>query len=498
MKALPLDRQVLAGFGVAMLLLIAIGSVSYLTTGRFLDSSREAVHRAELVAPLQRLLAFAYEVETAQRGFLFAGDPAYLAQRNDAIRAARATHAELSALAAGDPGLLERIARLEPIMEARFLRLEEVLDARRESPDQSKALVSQGSGRKEMASLSREINALAAEQHSLLRENAEAARGYGDRVFSIFFVALAAVLGLLLMLQHAIRREIAARQSAYSDLAQSQARQAELLRELQAANEELGNFAYVASHDLKAPLRAIGSLAHWISSDYGERFDEEGREQMGLLLSRVKRMDRLIDGILQYSRVGRVRETRSLVDLNELLDETVDLLAPPPQIAVRVGPLPALVIERTRAQQLFQNLIGNAIQYHDKPSGEIRVECERENGHWHFRVRDDGPGIEPRHWDRIFLMFQSLAPRDRTESTGLGLSLVKKIVEMHGGRIWVESKMHSGSTFHFTLPEAAERNGNDARVEQFDSPRRRRRSGRDDGAASVQGAEGHQPADPAQ
>src|SRR5690606_18140491 len=139
-------------------------------------------------------------------------------------------------------------------------------------------------------------------------------------------------------------------------------RQAQLVQELRGANEELSNFAYIASHDLKAPLRAIGSLSQWLSSDYADRFDDEGRSHMALLLSRVKRMDRLIDGILQYSRLGRVRETPSRVDLNALVDETVDLLAPPAHVAVHVGALPTLRLERTRAQQLFQNLLGNAIQ----------------------------------------------------------------------------------------------------------------------------------------
>lgn len=234
-----------------------------------------------------------------------------------------------------------------------------------------------------------------------------------------------------------------------------EARQAELMQDLKAANEELSNFAYVASHDLKAPLRAIGSLAQWLSTDYADRFDPEGREHMALLLSRVKRMDRLIDGILQYSRVGRVKETPTRVDLGALVGETVDLLAPPPHVAVTVGKLPTLEIERTRAQQLFQNLLSNAIKYMDKPRGQIDVECVAADGAWHFQVRDNGPGIERRHWDRVFQLFQSLSSRDSSESTGIGLSLVKKIVEMHGGRIWIDSEVGQGCTFHFTLPRAS-------------------------------------------
>ncbi|MCO5099487.1 MAG: ATP-binding protein [Burkholderiaceae bacterium] len=498
---MPLDRKVLLGFGFAALVVLVVGAVSYLTTSRFVGTSLQALRNAELVTPLKRVLAFTYETEAAQRSFLYTGERSALEQRNSAIESTRRTLDELRGLASDHPALLARIESLGPIVEARFRMLDEVLAARERSDEESRALIAAGVGRQQTTALAREVNAIADEQHAQLRANAEAARGWGNRVYSIFFVALAGAAALLLFLQHAIRREIAARQQAHAELAASEAKQATLLRELQSVNEELANFAYVASHDLKAPLRAIASLAQWISTDYADRFDDEGREQIALLLGRVKRMDRLIDGILQYSRVGRVRETRTVVDLDELVAETVDLLAPPPHVRVTVGKLPALMIERTRAQQLFQNLIGNAIQYMDKPEGEVSVGCERRADAWHFSVRDNGPGIEQRHFERIFQMFQSLAPRDRTESTGIGLSLVKKIVETYGGRVWVESTIGEGSLFRFTLPlsmaAASSKEPGSALDEQLDSPGRGRRSGRDDRASGVPRIEGHQPAGPA-
>jgi two-component system, LuxR family, sensor kinase FixL len=238
----------------------------------------------------------------------------------------------------------------------------------------------------------------------------------------------------------------------------SQRKQAEqenrqLLQELTSANEELTNFAYVVSHDLKAPLRGIGSLADWLATDYAEHFNDEGREHMRLLINRVHRMGALIDGILQYSRVGRVREARAPVDLNRMLADVVDLLAPPPHITVEVQPgMPTLVLEPTRLQQVFHNLVSNAIKYMDKPAGHVAVGWSAQGGEWRFTVSDNGPGIEARHFERIFQLFQTLAPRDRVESTGVGLALVKKIVEMYQGRVGVESVMGQGSTFWFTLP----------------------------------------------
>jgi two-component system sensor kinase FixL len=229
-----------------------------------------------------------------------------------------------------------------------------------------------------------------------------------------------------------------------------------LLQELSSANEELTNFAYVVSHDLKAPLRGIGSLADWLATDYADQFNDEGKEHMRLLINRVHRMGALIDGILQYSRVGRVREAHLPVDLNRLLAEVVDLLAPPAAVQVQVAPaLPVVVGEPTRLQQVFHNLISNAIKYMDKPQGLVQVGCEDGGAQWRFYVRDNGPGIEQRHFERIFQLFQTLAARDRVESTGVGLTLVKKIVEMYHGQIWLESEVGSGTTFWFTLPKPA-------------------------------------------
>ena len=231
-------------------------------------------------------------------------------------------------------------------------------------------------------------------------------------------------------------------------------RQSELFKELESANRELSDFAYVVSHDLKAPLRAIGSLASWISSDYADKFDEDGREQMSLLRGRVKRMHDLIDGILQYSRVGRTKEQKVEVDLDSLVREVIGLLSPPPHVRVTVeGTLPTVMCERTRMEQVFQNLLSNALKFMDKPEGDVRISCADRGDDWVFSVSDNGPGIEEKHFAKIFQIFQTLAPRDEVESTGIGLSVVKKTIEMYGGTVWVESTVGGGSTFFFSLPK---------------------------------------------
>jgi len=230
-------------------------------------------------------------------------------------------------------------------------------------------------------------------------------------------------------------------------------RKVQLIKEVESINQELNDFAYVVSHDLKAPLRAISTLASWISTDYKDKLDEEGQQQLGLMMQRVKRMHALINSILEYSRVGRVREKRIEVNMNDLVKEVVDMIVPPENITVTVeNELPTIVCEKTRIIQLFENLISNAIKFMDKPEGTIRIGSTVEDGHWKFSVADNGPGIEKEYFDKIFQMFQTLSPANGYESTGVGLTLVKKIVTMYGGKVWVESEVAQGSTFFFTLP----------------------------------------------
>lgn len=235
---------------------------------------------------------------------------------------------------------------------------------------------------------------------------------------------------------------------------QLEVEQAHLIHELQAANAELKSFAYMVAHDLKAPLRAISALADGIVVGQKERLDAEGQEHLRLLVQRVRRMDTLIDGMLHYSRTGWKQGALIAVDSYGQVQEVIDALSPPKHITITVAPsLPTVRAEKTALYQVFQNLIANAICYGDKPQGLIHVDCTDHGDSWCLSVADNGPGIEARHFERIFQLFQTLNARDRVESAGVGLAIVKKIVEQGGGRVWVESTPGIGSVFYFTLPK---------------------------------------------
>ncbi len=225
---------------------------------------------------------------------------------------------------------------------------------------------------------------------------------------------------------------------------------------LEAANKELQRFAHIISHDLKAPLRAIAKIAHWLVKDYAPSFDDNGKQMAEMLIGRVKRMDEMIDGILAYSRIGRIVKQTESVNLALLLPKIIDSLAPPPAITIEAAPdLPTIQGDATSIQQVFANLIGNAIKFMDKPQGNIRVQWEDAGADWLFSVTDNGPGIDPKYHEKIFQIFQTLRPRDEMENTGIGLAIAKKIVESSGGKIWLDSEEGRGSAFHFTLPKTS-------------------------------------------
>jgi PAS domain S-box-containing protein len=225
-----------------------------------------------------------------------------------------------------------------------------------------------------------------------------------------------------------------------------------LLKELESVNQELRDFAYIISHDLKAPLRSIGSLSDWLIQDYTEILDDEGKELLQLLKARIGRMHGLIEGVLQYSKVGRLKDEKEIVDINTVVAETIDLLDPPNNFEVKVDKnLPTVSYDRVRLQQVFQNLLSNAIKFLDKPKGLLEVIFKEDESFYYFSIKDNGPGIEDAYFPKIFQIFQTLRSKDDYESTGIGLSIVKRIVELNGGSISVSSEVGVGSTFSFTI-----------------------------------------------
>lgn len=274
----------------------------------------------------------------------------------------------------------------------------------------------------------------------------------GGAVVAISTSKLAARLAThdseLLAHQNKVRRALA-------DLAQALRERNRVQKDLERSNRDLDEFAYAASHDLRAPLRGISNLAHWVEEDLGTDLPASARKQLDLLRGRVNRMEALIDGILKYSRAGRVHEPPVEVDVEALVRESIELVAPPPGARVEIGPgMPRLLTERAQLQQVFLNLISNAIKHARRDDPVVRISVEEDGDMLRFEVADNGPGIPLQYQERVWGMFQTLSSRDQVEGTGIGLATVKKLVERRGGRVGISSEDGAGARFFFLWPRS--------------------------------------------
>jgi signal transduction histidine kinase len=228
-----------------------------------------------------------------------------------------------------------------------------------------------------------------------------------------------------------------------------------LNEELLRSNNDLQNFAYVASHDLQEPLRMVSSFSQLLLMQYGESLDDRAREYINFSVEGAKRMYDLLNGLLAYSRINTRAHEFTEVDLKEILElviHNLSLVIHERDAILQFRELPVVFADRTQMIQLFQNLTNNAIKFSvEKP--DILISTVEEKSHYVFSVNDKGIGIEPQYFERIFKIFQRLLPRDQYEGTGIGLAICRRIVERHGGRIWVESMPGKGSTFFFTIPK---------------------------------------------
>jgi PAS domain S-box-containing protein len=228
--------------------------------------------------------------------------------------------------------------------------------------------------------------------------------------------------------------------------------------ELARSNRELEDFTYVVSHDLKEPLRGIDAFSTFLVEDYGDKLDEQGRKYVSVLRDSARRMSALIEDLLMLSRIGRTRPEYVTVSVEPLLEDIrqdLSFTLEQKKVDLRIqSDLPTITYQPTHLKQVFQNLISNAVKFNDKPHRVVEIACREDDGVYTFSVRDNGIGIDERYHEKIFQIFQRLGRREDYEGTGAGLTICKKIVEAHGGKIWLESKVGEGSIFSFTIPKS--------------------------------------------
>jgi light-regulated signal transduction histidine kinase (bacteriophytochrome) len=257
---------------------------------------------------------------------------------------------------------------------------------------------------------------------------------------------------------YSVIRDVTDRRRAEQALRGSEEALAHKAEELARSNAELEQFAYVASHDLQEPLRMVASYVQLLARRYQGRLDPEADEFIAFAVDGAERMQTLIRDLLAYSRVGTQPVSLRPADCEEVLrqaERNLQRVIEESSARITRASLPVVVADGAQLVQLFQNLLHNAIKFRSRLEPRIHIEASRGDGEWLFSVRDNGVGMEPEFLERIFAVFQRLHTREEYEGNGIGLSICRKVVERHGGRIWAESEIGSGSTFYFTLPDSA-------------------------------------------
>lgn len=419
------------------------------------------VHTQKVLRTSDQLLNALINAETGIRGYGLTEDQKFLDTYRDALPDIQPTLQDLSQLVKDNPEQRQPIAQLKLLIEAEKSILAKTLiqieDDLRFAPQAPRlgALVERGKERMDAVRLSLQ-SFKETEQALLVKRRAQLSQ--------VRFVSdvLSAVTGIISLLG------FAAALSLYRQTEKQMLRRADELAAtnqilatanltLASRNNELDQFTYVVSHDLKAPLRAIANLSEWIEEDLEGTLTAENQHQMDLLRKRVHRMEDLINGLLRYSRVGRRQSSVETVRVGDLLAEIIDSLAPPPDFEIEVqGQMPTLQTDPLMLQQVLSNLLSNAIKHHHKPDGHIWITATPQNHSYEFTVRDDGPGIAANYHDKVFKIFQVLDSRDTTENTGIGLSIVQKIIQSKGRSIQIESEPNQGTTFRFTWPRSEE------------------------------------------
>ncbi len=416
------------------------------------DANRWISHTQDVIRESNSLIGAILEAETGVRGYTITQKSEFLEPYNQAIKEIPVNIEELEKSIQDNPQQQQRLKEIERQITSRLNLLTQILNQLKTSKEFTPQFIELFiSGKVEMDRVRNSVNILKAEEWRLLNIRQRRLKQVGQITEILQWTTVGFnLIGYIVAIKLYYRAENELN-AKLKELALSNNNLVETNQLVKKRNQELDRFTYVVSHDLKAPLRAISNLSTWIEEDLEGELEEDTKDNLILLRNRVQRMNNFIDGLLEYSRAGKVKAAKSTVDVSQLLSEIIDSLAPSSAFTISIDDkMPLLHTEAILLQQVFSNLISNAIKHHDRDRGNVKISVEEREPYYLFSVADNGGGIAAEHQEKIFEIFQTLRGKDATDSTGIGLSIVKKIVENQGGKIWLESELGMGSTFFFT------------------------------------------------
>lgn len=457
--AIPVQSKTKRRFALLFTIPIVFSLIFFLADTQAENTDIEILSKQNLRFSLNTLRALSQDAETSERGFLLTGDERYLLPYDQAKLQLK-TQIELCRNVFRDhPELTEPIKKLTDLVQFKFEQVGKVLQIQ-QSAGFAAALqyVKSGTEQDTMDEIRRAIDQMQLELGRELASAHQHQRNVNRGVFIFFIVSTAISIVVLISLYNTLIEYIHGQDAAQGQLASLnldlESRIEQRTRELQQLNEELQQFAYVASHDLQEPLRTITSFTQLLAARYRGRLDEDADEFIDYIVTSSRRMTDLINGLLALVRLKKGGQPAAPIPLETLLSDAQSGLQASIHesgCVIDHSPLPSLVVDAVQITQVFQNLISNAIKYRRDEPPRVKIAAQRSDSDWIISVSDNGQGFDQQYSERIFGLFQRLHARE-VEGTGMGLSISRKIIERHGGRIWAESKLGSGTTFFFALP----------------------------------------------
>lgn len=445
---LYINKKILWGLIASISFIIALGVLSYQFFVSLTAATQWANHARQVIQNVDQVRSAIVRLENEQRGYLLDSQEKHIKSIDSNAGNLDGLLTDLETITLDNQTQQSNVREVRPMIATFITGTRSIIDARKESFENAVNQVKQFEATGTRDKIEQILTRTKEEEQSLMLSRSLSIQTSFYRFVYTFLGLIIVVCGALAAIVWLINSNSRSR-----SIAEQKLRDAEM--ETKKINDDLESFSYSVSHDLRAPLRSINGYSQILVEDYSSKLDEEGLRVMSIIINNAKKMGQLIDDLLEFSRLGRKEISRTLVNVNEqvkiITDELIDL-EPKRKIDLKIHPLGTATIDAVMMRQVWINLIGNALKYsRNKEITVIEIGRKDENGKAVFFIKDNGAGFDMAYMDKLFGVFQRLHKANEFEGTGVGLALVKRIIEKHNGRVWAESQVNEGATFYISL-----------------------------------------------